>query len=160
MGGNWWPPRCFYSISCQTRPSVATHRTTGCSANTPTYAFCELLGSVYIGAVKRTVHYFHGTPNLYITFSRNNKFELAGFFNTLHYTGNPKRRGLHQETCTSSLGGHPLQHPHRLQQPGGFTSSRAGYLQQSKTSRSGFWVCATVSSIRSSSSARSRQGPA
>ena len=49
FGEKWRPPRCFYSTACRTRLLVATRRTTGYLANTPTYPFCGLLGPDQIG---------------------------------------------------------------------------------------------------------------
>ena len=47
--------------------------------NTSAYPFCGLMGPVHMGAVKRILRHFRGTPHLHVTYSCNISFELICF---------------------------------------------------------------------------------
>ena len=91
LRGKWRPPWCFYSTARQASPSVATLRTTGCSANTSTCSSYGLLGPVPMGTVKHIWRQLCATLDLRIASSRNSNFELIGFSDASYNTGNPEK---------------------------------------------------------------------
>ena len=81
----------FYSTARRARPSAATRRITGCSANTSASSSRGLLGPVHMGTVKHIWHQICGTPDLLVTSSQNSNFELIGFSDGPYSTGNPEK---------------------------------------------------------------------
>ena len=63
--------------------------------------FLRTIGPVHMGAVKSILRCLHGTPDLYITYSRrNSNFELIGCCDATYSTGNPdKARSTSESTC-------------------------------------------------------------
>ena len=82
----------LHSTTRLAKPSVATRRTTGCSANTSTCFSCGLLGPVHMGTVKHIWRQPCGTTQSpHQLHSRKINFELISFSDASYSTGNPEK---------------------------------------------------------------------